>query len=131
TRRWASIVPVGLIMPHRDVNGKRRPDACAHDVRPEPTDPHPLVPPPQTGLDGERAAADAQRRGEQRQKLPVRCPTDGLRSQTDTEGRTVKPDDTCPRFPRTHVDQNHRVFADGAYPAGRLRQRGPTTPPPA
>src|SRR5262249_51852265 len=107
-------------------NGKRRPEAGTNHVRPQPTDSHPLVPPPQTGLDGERATPDTQRLGEQRQKLPVRCPVDGSRAQADAEGGTVKPEDTCPRSPRTHLHQDHRVLTDGAYPARRLRQLAPT-----
>src|SRR5438876_2096566 len=105
-------------MPHRDVNGKRRSEAGAHDVRSEPPDPHPLVPPPDTGLDGERARPDAESGGEDREKLPVRCPADGPRAETHAEGGTVEPGETRARRPGTRA------------PAARSprRRRAPSRP---
>jgi len=117
-------------MPHRDVNGKRRSEAGAHDVRSEPPDPHPLVPPPDTGLDGERARPDAESGGEDREKLPVRCPADGPRAETHAEGGTVEPGETRARRPGTHVHQQHGVPTGRVHPIDRFRQRASSVPPP-
>src|SRR5262249_46477580 len=95
----------------------------------ETTDSHPLVPPPQAGVDGEGAASDAKDLGEQFQKLPVCRPVDRSRTQADPKGAPMEPDETSPCLPRTHVHQHHELFTDRADPPRRLRQPASTPRP--